>query len=83
MCRLPDLMSTRLAKHWNLFWVVQWLRIRLLMQEHQEAWVRSLGGEDPLEKKMAMYSSILDLEISWTEGPEGLYSMGLQRVRHN
>ena len=25
----------------------------------QETWVQSLGGEDPLEKEMAMHSSIL------------------------
>ena len=25
----------------------------------QESWVRSLGWEDPLEKEMATYSSIL------------------------
>ena len=60
MCRLPNLMSTCLAKHWNLFCVVQWLRIHLLTPEHQEAWVRSLGGEDPLEEEMATYFSILD-----------------------
>ena len=29
------------------------------MQEAQETWVQSLGWEDPLEKKMATYSSIL------------------------
>ena len=46
----------------------------------QEMWVRSLGREDPLEKKMATYSSILTWEISWTEEPGGLQSMGSQRV---
>ena len=34
----------------------------------QETWVRSLGGEDPLEKEMATYCSILAGEIPWTEG---------------
>ena len=29
------------------------------MQEIQKTWVQSLGGEDPLEKKMTTYSSIL------------------------
>ena len=28
----------------------------------------SLGQEDPLEKEMAIYSSILAWEIPWTEG---------------
>ena len=45
----------------------------------QETWVQSLGWEDPLEKEMATYSSILAREISWTEEPGGLQSMGLQK----
>ena len=32
-----------------------------------ETWVRSLGWEDPLEKEMATYSSILAWIIPWTE----------------
>ena len=46
----------------------------------QEMWVPSLGQEDPLEKEMATLSSILDWEISWTEEPGGLQSMGSQSV---
>ena len=37
------------------------------------------GQEDPLEKGMATYSSILAWEIPWTEDPAGLQSMGLQK----
>ena len=44
----------------------------------QETWVRSLGQEDPLEKEMATYSSILAWEIPLTEDPDGLQLMGLQ-----
>ena len=47
----------------------------------QETRVRSLGGEDPLEKGTATYSSILAWKIPWTEKPAG--SMGSQRVRHD
>ena len=36
-----------------------------------EIWVRSLGGEDPLEKEMATHSSILAWKIPWTEEPGG------------
>ena len=32
----------------------------------QEIWVRSLGWEDPLEKGMAIHSSILAWRIPWT-----------------
>ena len=44
----------------------------------QETWVRSLDGEDTLEKDVATHFSILALEISWTEEPGGLQSMALQ-----
>ena len=49
----------------------------------QETQVQSLNWEDPLEKGMATYSSILAWRIPWTEEPLGLQSMGSQRVRHN
>ena len=39
-----------------------------------ETWVRSLGQEDPLEKEMAAYSSILAWRIPWMEEPGGLQS---------
>ena len=32
----------------------------------KETWVRSLAQEDPLEKGMASYSSILAWRIPWT-----------------
>ena len=48
----------------------------------QETWVHSLGVEDPLEKEMETYSSILAWEIPWTEERGGLQSMGSQRVGH-
>ena len=32
-----------------------------------ETWIRSLGWEDPLEKGMATYSSILAWTIPWIE----------------
>ena len=40
-----------------------------------ETWIPSLGQEDPLEKGMATYSSILAWRIPWT-----VESMGSQRV---
>jgi len=44
----------------------------------QETWVPSLGWEDPLEKEMAIHSSIPVWKIPWTEETGGLQSMGLQ-----
>ena len=37
------------------------------MQEMQETWAGSLGGEDPPEKEMAAHSSTLAWKIPWTE----------------
>ena len=48
------------------------------MQETQEISL-SLDQEYPLEKEMAIHSSILAWEISWTEEPDGLQSMELQK----
>ena len=48
----------------------------------QETWVRSLGQEDALEKRMATHSSMLAWEIPWAEEPGGLQSMECQRVGH-
>ena len=49
----------------------------------QETWVQSLGQEDSLEKEMATHSNILAWEIPWIEEPDGLQSMGSQRVVHD
>ena len=53
------------------------------MQEMQEARVRSLGLEDPLEEEMATHSSIPAWRIPWTEEAGRLQSMGSQRVSHD
>ena len=42
-----------------------------------------LGWEDALEEGTAAHSSILTWRIPWTEGPDGLQSMGSQRVGHD
>ena len=43
----------------------------------QETQVLFLGWKDPLEKEMAIHSSILTWETPWTEEPGGLQSMEL------
>ena len=43
-----------------------------LLPTMREAWVRSLGREDPLEKEMATHSSIHAWKIPWTKEPGGL-----------
>ena len=49
----------------------------------QEMQVQFLGQEDPLEKEMATYSSVLAWRIPGTGKPGGLPSMGSHRVRHD
>ena len=47
----------------------------------RETWVRSLGGEDPLQKAMATLSSTLAWKISWTEEPGRLQPHGVTKSR--
>ena len=53
------------------------------MQETQETRVLPLGREDPVEREMATYSSILAWKVPWTEEPGGIQSNGSQRARHD
>ena len=43
--------------------------------------ILSLVQEDPLEKKIVTYSSILTWDIPRTEEPDGLQFVGSQKVR--
>jgi len=45
--------------------------------------VSFVGGEDPLEKEMAIHSSILAWKIPGTEEPGRLSSVRSQRVRQD
>ena len=51
------------------------------MQEMQKTKAQSLGQEDPLDEEIATHSGIVAWKILWTEGPGGLLSIELQRVR--
>ena len=62
----------------------RWLngrRTLLPMQEMQKTKAQSLGQEDPLDEEIATHSGIVAWKILWTEGPGGLLSIELQRVR--
>ena len=48
-----------------------------------ENWVQSSGHEDPLEKGMAMHTSILAYRIPKIDELGRLPSMGSQRVGHD
>jgi len=45
----------------------------------QQTRVQSLGREDPLEKAVAIHSTVLAWRIPWTEEPGGLQSMGVTK----
>ena len=49
----------------------------------QEAWVLSLGWEDPMDENMGTHSNILAWRIPWREEPGGVQSTGWQRVGHD
>ena len=88
MCFILWKTKDRLRKLLSLYWfdsdplrprasqVAQCVKSLPVMQEAQ---VRSLGQEDPLEEDMATHSSIL----AWAEEPGRPQSIGSQRVRHD
>ena len=55
--------------------IAQWVKNLPAMQE---TWAQFMGREDPLEKEMAIHSSILAWKIPRTKEPGGLQSMGSQ-----
>ena len=55
----------------------------ICQHKKHETRVRSLGGEDALEKGKATHSCILDWSVPWTEEPGRLQSMRSQGVRRD
>ena len=49
----------------------------------QETQVQSLGLKDPLEKEMAIYSSLLDWKVLWKKEPGGVIVLGVTRVGYH
>ena len=81
ICLLLQVFLDFLLLHYSpLYWaslVAQRLKHLPPMQETR---VQSLGQEDPLEKEMAIHSSILARRIPRTEKPSRLQPTGSQRV---
>ena len=75
---MQDLSMTLLA--WRSPLVAQMVKSLSTMRETK---VWALGGEDPLEKEMAVHSSTIAWKIPWTEEPGRLQSMGSQRIRRD
>ena len=79
----PCTWSSRLRTSSNNTWAFLVARTVKNLPARQEAQVRPLSWEDPLEKGMATHSTILAWRIPWTEEPGGLQPTRLQRVRHD
>ena len=58
----------------------RWLSVVKNSPAMQETHVRPWGREDPLEKEMAIHSSVLAWKIPWAEESGGLQSMGAKRI---
>ena len=52
-------------------------------RRHKKCGFQSLGRDGSLEEGMAIHSRILAWRIPWTEEPGRLWSIGLQRFRHD
>ena len=52
------------------------------MQETQEMWIWSLGGEDPLEEELATHSSVAAWKIPWERSLPS-YSPWGRKIRHD
>ena len=65
---------------------LRWLRGKestCKCRRHKRCGFNPWVGKIPRKEEMATHSSILAWKIPWTEEPEGLQSMGSQRVRHD
>ena len=67
----------------KVYWIPWMAQTVKNLPAMQETWIGSLGQEDTLRKGMATHSSIFAWRIPWTEEPDGLQSMGSQRVGHS
>ena len=66
-----ECLNRKIAKRLGLR---RWFSSKVGQPAMQEMEVRSLGGEDPLEKEMTTHSRVLAWEIPWTEEPQSMRS---------
>ena len=78
---VPDVWAQRICAT-CLFAVTRASLVAQLVKNLPAMWetrVRSLNWEEPLEKETANHSGFLAWEISWTEEPGRLKSMGVTK----
>ena len=64
-------------------WAFQVVLVVKNLPMDAETWILSLSQEDPLEKGMATYSSILAWRIPWTGEPGRVQSWGYKEKQNN
>ena len=72
-------LSYEIPKAFDILWASLGAQMVKKLPAMQETWVQFLGQEAPLEKEMAIHSSVLVWRAPWTEEPGGLQSMGSKR----
>ena len=79
ICICAQLLQSSLTLCGYIYWIPN--IYSLLQQRHRGfIWILLIRA---LEEEMATHSSILTWKIPWTEKPDGMQSMRLQRVRHD
>ena len=64
-------------ENWDVVWLLLFLDLSIMVNFPGGSEVKkNLGGEDPLEKKMATHSSVYARKNAWTEESGGLQHMG-------
>ena len=76
----PYCYSDNFFKGLQKFWASLVAKMVKNLPAMRDTQVQSLGWEDPLEKGI---SSFLAWRIPWAKEPDGLQSMGSQRIGHN
>ena len=75
----PPALVAQSGNHWTTSLRLIVLRIMVKnLPTNQETWVPFLGREDPLEKGMAIHSSIPAWRIPWTEEPGEIQTTGCE-----
>ena len=76
-CLIAWISRSKVKLHWLSVWSSLVAETVMSVASVLDPWVRRAPGEGN-----ATHSSILAWQIPWTEEPEGLQSMGSQRVGH-
>ena len=77
--------KAQIRKEPEIFDSAAWYVVQMVknLPAVQETQVSSLCWVDHLKEEMATHSRILAWRILWTEEPDGLLSMGSQKVEHD